>query len=52
MGRGKAYNEVQNVQRKIVPLYHYLFEVMKPFDSTYEQEKIKYIEKQIIRVSQ
>ena len=52
MGRGKAYNEAQNVQIKIVPLYHYLFEVMKPFDSTYEQEKIKYIEKQIIRVSQ
>ena len=52
MGRGKAYNEAQNVQINIVPLYHYLFEVMKPFDSTYEQEKIKYIEKQIIRVSQ
>ena len=37
-GKEKAFNEAEKVQ-KITPFYSYLFEVMKPYDSTYPKEK-------------
>ncbi len=36
-GKEKAFNEAEKVQ-KITPFYSYLFEVMKPYDSTYPQK--------------
>ncbi len=38
LGKEKAYDEAENV-KKIAPFYSYLFEVMKPYDSTYANEK-------------
>ena len=38
LGKEKAYDEAENV-KKITPFYSYLFEVMKPYDSTYANEK-------------
>lgn len=51
MGREKAYDEVEKVQ-SITPFYQFLFEVMKPYDSTYEKEKMQEITNQIIKVTQ
>lgn len=51
MGKEKAYRESENVQ-KIAPFYQYIFEVMKPYDSTYANEKMDQITKQIMRVTQ
>lgn len=38
LGKEKAYDEAENV-KKVTPFYSYLFEVMKPYDSTYANEK-------------
>lgn len=51
MGREKAFDEATNIQ-KITPFYQYLFEVMKPFDSTYEKEKMQQIEAQLIKATE
>lgn len=51
MGKEKANREVDNIQ-KITPFYQYLFEVMKPFDSTYEEEKMNQITTQIMKITQ
>ncbi|MDO5615650.1 MAG: DUF2723 domain-containing protein, partial [Cruoricaptor ignavus] len=51
MGKEKAYNEADKIQ-KIVPFYHYIFDVMKPYDSTYGDEKLKQIESQLIQATQ
>ncbi len=51
MGKEKAYRESQKVQR-ITPFYSYLFDVMKPYDSTYAKEKEDQITKEIMRVAQ
>ena len=50
MGSEKAFYEADGVQ-KITPFYQYLFEVMRPFDSTYEIEKMQQIEAKIIKVT-
>lgn len=50
LGKEKAYDEVENV-RKITPFYSYLFDVMKPFDSTYANEKEAEIRRQLIEVT-
>ena len=51
MGKEKAYNEVENVQ-KITPFYTYLFDVMTPYDSTYAKEKEEQITNAIIKATQ
>ncbi|MBP7172948.1 MAG: DUF2723 domain-containing protein [Cloacibacterium sp.] len=51
MGKEKAYRESEQVQ-KITPFYQYLFEVMKPYDSTYATEKTNQITTQMMRVTQ
>lgn len=51
MGKEKALIESENVQ-KIAPFYQYLFEVMKPFDSTYETEKMDQITTQVMKATQ
>lgn len=51
MGKEKAYGEADKLQN-IIPFYHYLFEVFKPYDSTYGPEKLKQIETQIMQVTQ
>src|SRR5690606_22832512 len=38
MGKEKAFRESSKIQR-ITPFYSYLFDVMKPYDSTYASEK-------------
>ena len=50
-GKEKAYEDAGNVQ-KITPFYQYLFEVMKPYDSTYETEKMDQITKQMMKITQ
>ena len=42
IGKEKAYDKSEEI-RNITPFYQFLFPVMKPFDSTYEAEKMKYI---------
>jgi hypothetical protein len=37
MGKEKAHDEAENVKNNA--FYSYLFEVMKPYDSTYSNEK-------------
>lgn len=51
MGKEKAYRESENVQ-KITPFYQYIFEVMKPYDSTYAEEKMSQITNQVIKATQ
>ena len=51
MGKEKAFNEADKIQN-IVPFYHYIFDVMKPYDSTYGQEKLNQIQNQIMKVTQ
>lgn len=51
MDKEKAFDEATNIQ-KITPFYQYLFEVMKPFDSTYEKEKMQQIEVQLIKATE
>lgn len=51
MGRDKAYREAENVQ-KITPFYQYIFEVMKPYDTTYAAEKMNQITNQVMRATQ
>ena len=45
-----AFIKAEEVQY-ITPFYQYLFEVMRPFDSTYEGEKMQQIESQIIKAT-
>lgn len=47
MGKEKAFKETDKVQI-ITPFYTYLFDVMKPYDSTYADEKEAQITKAII----
>ncbi len=51
MGKEKALDESDNIQ-KIAPFYQYLFQIMKPYDSTYANEKMDQITNQIIRATQ
>lgn len=51
MGKEKAMREADNIQ-KIAPFYQFLFEVMKPYDSTYQEEKLNQITNQIMKVTQ
>lgn len=51
MGKEKARNESENVQ-KITPFYQYIFEIMKPYDSTYAGEKESQITDAIIKATQ
>ena len=51
MGKEKAFQEAENA-KKITPFYSYLFEVMKPYDSTYANEKEAEITKQIMNAAQ
>ncbi|NML68997.1 DUF2723 domain-containing protein [Chryseobacterium sp. RP-3-3] len=51
MGKEKATKESENVQ-KITPFYQYLFDVMKPFDSTYSAEKEDQITRAMIKATQ
>lgn len=50
MGKEKAQDEIENV-RKVTPFYSYLFEVMKPYDSTYSNEKQAEIQRQLIEAT-
>ncbi|WP_213195892.1 glycosyltransferase family 117 protein [Cloacibacterium caeni] len=49
-GKEKAFNEAEKVQ-KITPFYSYLFEVMKPYDSTYPKEKEAEITRQMMKAT-
>ncbi len=51
MGKEKAYRQAEQVQ-KITPFYTYLFDVMKPYDSTYAKEKENQITSAIIKATQ
>lgn len=50
MGKEKAFEEAENA-RKITPFYSYLFEVMKPYDSTYAKEKESQITRQMMEAT-
>ena len=50
MGKEKAQDEIENV-RKVTPFYSYLFEVMKPYDSTYSNEKQAEIQRRLIEAT-
>ncbi|MFC6268840.1 glycosyltransferase family 117 protein [Frigoriflavimonas asaccharolytica] len=50
MGKEKARNETDKVQI-ITPFYTYLFDVMKPYDSTYADEKEAQITKAIMEAN-
>lgn len=47
LGKEKAFKEAENA-KKITPFYSYLAEVMKPFDSTFGDEKEAEITKQVM----
>lgn len=51
MGKEKAYHHSDKVQR-ITPFYQYLFDVMKPYDSTYEKEKTSQITAMMMKATQ
>ena len=51
MGKEKAMQQSENVQ-KITPFYQYIFEVMKPYDSTYTKEKMSQITNSVIKATQ
>ena len=51
MGKEKAIKQSENVQ-KITPFYTYIFDVMKPYDSTYAKEKEEQITSAIIKATQ
>ena len=51
MDKEKAMKESENVQQ-ITPFYQYLFDVMKPFDSTYSKKKEEQITTAMIRATQ
>lgn len=51
MGREKSFEHQEDLQ-KIAPFYQVLFEIMKPYDSTYAKEKMQQMEQQIIRATQ
>lgn len=51
MDKQKAMKESENVQQ-ITPFYQYLFDVMKPFDSTYSKKKEEEITSAMIKVTQ
>lgn len=50
MGKEKAFKETDKVQT-ITPFYTYLFDVMKPYDSTYSKEKEEQITKAIMEAN-
>lgn len=50
MGKEKAYKETDKVQI-ITPFYTYLFDVMKPYDSTYGEEKEAQITRAIMEAN-
>jgi len=51
MDRDQAYRSSDEVQ-KITPFYQYLFEVIKPYDSTFADEKLTQITDEVIRATQ
>lgn len=51
IGKEKAYKESDKVQ-EITPFYEYLFDVMKPYDSTYQAEKMSQITKMVMKATQ
>jgi len=51
LGKEKAYMASNDVQ-KIVPFYEYLFTLIKPYDSTFENEKMEYMTSELIKVTQ
>ncbi len=51
MGKEKAFRESSKIQR-ITPFYSYLFDVMKPYDSTYASEKEDQITRAMMQVTQ
>ncbi|NAW51880.1 DUF2723 domain-containing protein [Elizabethkingia argentiflava] len=51
LDKEKAYQKSDEVQ-KFMPFYEYIFNVMKPYDSTYPKEKMDQITSQIIKVTQ
>jgi hypothetical protein len=51
MGKEKAMDKSQDVQ-KITPFYQYMFEIMKPYDSTYTNEKLDQISNDLIKATQ
>lgn len=51
MDKTQAYRKADDV-KEIMPFYEYLFEIMKPYDSTYANEKRSIIERELIKVTQ
>lgn len=51
MGKEKAIEKSADVQ-KITPFYQYLFEIMKPYDSSYTNEKLNQISDEMMRATQ
>jgi hypothetical protein len=51
MGKEKAYKKSDDIQ-KITPFYEYIFDLMKPYDTTYANEKMQQITKDIIGATQ
>lgn len=50
MGKEKAFKESERVQ-VITPFYSYLFDVMKPYDSTYQKEKESQIMEAVMKTT-
>jgi len=51
LGKEKAYAESGDIQ-KIIPFYEYMFTLIKPYDSTYEKEKMDYMTSELIKLTQ
>ena len=51
LGREKSYMKMDDIQN-VMPFYKFLFNVMKPYDSTYEEEKLSKIQNDLIRYTE
>ena len=51
LGAEKAYEKAKDVQQ-ITPYYTFMFDIMKPYDSTYAKEKEQQITQAIMKVTQ
>ncbi|MDL1913437.1 MAG: DUF2723 domain-containing protein [Bergeyella sp.] len=51
IGKEKSQKESDKIS-EIMPFYQYLFEVVRPYDSTFAQDRIQQISSEIIRLTQ
>ena len=51
LGKEKSYMKMDDIQN-VMSFYKFLFNVMKPYDSTYEEEKLSKIQNDLIRYTE